>query len=66
MACMMRVQRPFDVVLTAYCKLRARRALLQFKDFPLRTRRALSLYKYGDNALPILAIAPFWFSTERL
>ena len=34
------------------CRLRARRALMLFKDVPLRTRRALSLYKvYGDNAL---------------
>ena len=36
-------------------QLRARRALLQFKDVPLRTRRALLLYKvYGDSALLVL------------
>ena len=35
-----------------YRQLRARRALLQFKDIPLKTRRALLLYKvYGDSAL---------------
>ena len=38
-----------------YRQLRARRALLQFKDVPLRTRRALLLYKvYGDSALLVL------------
>ena len=31
------------------CQLRARRALLQLKDVPLRTRRALSLYKVNGN-----------------
>ena len=37
-----------------YRQLRARRALLQFKDVPLR-RRALSLYKVnGDSALLVL------------
>ena len=42
-----------------YCQLRARRTFLQLKDVPLRTRRALLLYKvYGDSAL--------WFSTEHL
>ena len=35
-----------------YCWLRA---LMQFKDVPLRTRRVLSLYKlYGDSALLVL------------
>ena len=39
---------------SAYRQLRARRALLQFKDVPLRTR-ALLLYKvYGDSALLVL------------
>ena len=43
-----------------YRLLKARRALSIFKDVPLRTRRALSLYKvYGD-------MASFWFSTEQL
>ena len=38
-------------------QLRARRALLQFKAVSLRTRRALSLYKfYGDSALLVLNI----------
>ena len=38
-----------------YRRLRARRALLQLKDVPLRTRRALSLYKVvGDSALLVL------------
>ena len=37
-------------------QLRVRKALLIFKDVPLRTRRALSLYNvYGDNALPVLS-----------
>ena len=35
-----------------YHQLRARRALSIFKDVPLRTRRALLLYKvYGDSTL---------------
>ena len=39
----------------SYRQLRARRALLNFKDVPLRTRRALSLYKvFGDSALLVL------------
>ena len=33
-------------ILLAYRQLRARRALMLFKDVPLRTRRALSLYKF--------------------
>ena len=38
-----------------YRQLRARRALLQFKDVPLSTRRALLLYKvYSDSALLVL------------
>ena len=38
-----------------YRQLRARRALLHFKDVPLRTRRGLSLYKvFGDCALLVL------------
>ena len=43
-------------MLEAYRQLRARRALVMFKDAPLRTRRALSLYKvYGDSALLVLS-----------
>ena len=39
----------------SYPQLRARRLLVLFKDVPLRTRRALSLYKvYGDIALLVL------------
>ena len=42
-----------------YRKLRARRALTLFKDVPLRTTRALSLYKvYGDSALLVLNRTP--------
>ena len=38
-----------------YRQLRARRMLLQIKDVPLRTRRALLLYKvYGNSALLVL------------
>ena len=38
-----------------YRQLRARRALLKWKNVPLRTRRALLLYKvYGDSALLVL------------
>ena len=38
-----------------YRQMRARRALLQLKEVPLRTRRALLLYKvYGDSALLVL------------
>ena len=38
-----------------YSQLRARRALLQLKDVPLRTRRALLLYKVnGNSALLVL------------
>ena len=33
-----------------YCQLRARRALLQFKDVSLRTRRVLLLYKVNSNS----------------
>ena len=40
-------------------QLRGRRALMLFKDVPLRTRRALALYTKS------MAIAPFWFSTEH-
>ena len=40
----------------SYHQLRARRALSLFNDVPLRTRRALSLYKvYGDSALLVSA-----------
>ena len=40
---------------TLYRQLRARRALLQLKDVPLRTRRALLLYKVnGNSALLVL------------
>ena len=39
----------------AYCQLRARRALMLFKDVWLRVRRVLSLYKvYGNSALLVL------------
>ena len=38
-----------------YCQLRARRALSQFNDAPLRTRRVPSLYKvYGDSTVLVL------------
>ena len=55
-----------------YRQLRARRALLQFKDVLLRTRRVLSLYKvYSNSALlhvvlngTSFAITPFWISTD--
>ena len=54
-------------------QLRARRALLQLKDVPLRTRRALLLYKvYGNSALLVLngtsliALAPFWLSADKI
>ena len=37
---------------TVYCHLRARMGLMVFKNVPLRTRRALSLYEIdGDSAL---------------
>ena len=40
---------------TTYRQLRARRALLQLKDVPLRTRRVLLLYKVnGNRALLVL------------
>ena len=43
------------VRLYSYRQLRARRALLQLKDVPLRTRRALLLYKVnGNSALLVL------------
>ena len=46
-----------------YGQLWARRALMQFKDVPLRTRRGLSLYKvYGISALLVLngtTLTPF-------
>ena len=39
----------------AYRQLRARRALLIFKDVPLRTRKAPLLYRvYGDSSLLVL------------
>ena len=44
---------------TTYRQLRARRALLQIKDVPLKTRRALFLMWLST------AIAPFWFSMEH-
>ena len=44
----------FEIELT-FRQLRARKALMQFKDVPLRARRALSLYKvHGDSALLVL------------
>ena len=46
-----------NISMTVYRQLRARRALLQFKDVPLRTRRVLSLYNvYGDSALLVLML----------
>ena len=62
----MRLQSPANLVFSSgpsnwmtlayFHQLRARRALSIFKDVPLRTRRALSLYNvYGDNALPVLS-----------
>ena len=48
---------------------------LKFKDFPLRTRRVLSLYKvYDDSTLLVLngtslnsdMITPFWLSTDDI
>ena len=57
-----------------YRQLRARRALLQLslklKDVPLRTRRALLLYKVDGNSVLVLngtsliEIAPFWLSVS--
>ena len=56
-------------------QLRARRALLQLEDVPLRTRRALLLYKVnGDvyrpsssqrNILDLQYLAPFWLSADE-
>ena len=38
-----------------YCQLRAKGALMLFKDVLLRTRRALSLYEvHGNSALLVL------------
>ena len=43
------------IQVSTFRQLRARRALLQCKDDPLRARRALSLYKvYGSSALLVL------------
>ena len=53
-------------------KFRARRALTQIKDAPLRTRRVLSLYKvYEYSALLVLNhngtwLMPFWLSADDL
>ena len=53
-----------------YIQLRARRELSLFNNVPLRTRRALSLYKvYGDNALLVLsrtARTPFRFLADDM
>ena len=55
-------------------QLRVRRALSIFKDVPLRTRRALSLYnvymviapfQFSTEHLCCIMIAPFWLSTEE-
>ena len=44
-----------SILKTTYRQLRARRALLQIKDVPLRTRRALSPYTlYSNSALLVL------------
>ena len=51
----------YMIHLGTYRQLRARRALLQFKDIPLRTRKALAYHHRLCTA-----IAPFWFSTEHL
>ena len=44
--------------------------LVQFKDVPLKTRRALSLYKfYGNSALLVLngtSLTPFWLSSSDM
>ena len=62
-----------DSMFKIYRQLRARRAISIFKDVPLRTRRALSLYKvYGNSALLVLnrtslniiVTAPFWLSPD--
>ena len=45
----------FRITVSSNHQLRARRALMQFNNVPLRTRTALLLYKvYGDNALFVL------------
>ena len=58
---------------SAYRQLRTRRALMQLKDVPLRTRRALlPLTLYSNSALLVLmehfwaAITPFWLSTDDI
>ena len=56
-----------------YSQLRARRALILFKDVPLRTRRALLMYKvYGESALLVstehhwTALTPFWLTVDDI
>ena len=43
--------------------LRARRALTQFKDVPLRTMRALMQYNGTDTRGTV--ITPFWLSADE-
>ena len=48
-------QQILNINCTTYRQLRARRALSLFKDVPLKTRRALLLYKvYEDNCLLVI------------
>ena len=49
-ACKFGIGTNSDLVEHKYRQLRARRALLQLKDVPLRTRRALWLYKVNGNS----------------
>ena len=47
----------FGEINQQYCRLRARRALSQFSDIPLRTRRVLLLYKvYGIRLSTLLVL----------
>ena len=64
----------FEFKLFICCQLRARRALSQFNDVPLRTRRVLSLYKCYGYLAPFwfsrkhhwAALMPFWFSADKV
>ena len=66
--------RPMNMSWTSR-QLRARRALSIFKDVPLRTRRARSLYRVYEIApfcswfsteYDWMVIAPFWLSTDEV
>ena len=47
------------ICMFTFHQLRARRALVQLKDIPLRTRKALPLYRvHGDSALLVLNRTP--------